>query len=1041
MKLRIVCCSDDYSQDEYIIRSLDSSDHVFVVPDRLAMSYEKKLFEVSGEEASFNKEVLTMARLAASYRIVDNVIGKLGGVMIVKRLLSEHRDEFKAFKNCLSSMGFAEVIYNTIAQFKSCNISPDVVCSFPKLDDLGLIYKAYEDFISDRYVDSQDELNIYGDKIKSSGDIDINFYFCHFDSLTSQGYDILRELIKKSKSVTVSIQHSEGLNGYIYQRDFENKVLEIAGELGLQPEIIDIPSVLPKVASHLQSNLLAHRPMKISTDTIKLFEGAGLREELEYVAKESLKLIKVNGYRYRDISIAIPSLADKQQLVRDVLTEYGLKYYIDTDVSFRDTIVYKFITSLNNLLCHGGMVDVLDFGGSPFVIADENLHSQFDDVIMKYKFNKRMLIENDVDSEGYRTVRDCILTKVLPLDHIYNDSTPISKLNAIMRDLLNAIDMKGGLDKLATKYIEGNMLYEQRILVQEWDVLDETLSLLDDLMGESSVTGEEYLNIVLSGLASQTLSTVPLCVDNMFVSDLSNVMANNPKVLFVLGADASSLPVSMRDNGIISDTEIEDLKDKFVLEPSVYKINLRSRQRAVNLIASAKDRLYVSYSVAAGATKSDILLSLEDIVTDSNGDPIKYYTGQSSDLSFIENMACLKHAKHEVVALLRKVYDGQQIDIDKYIDYISYIVSKGLDRDLFTYENAYRLANPPRFHNDRVSVSEAEMFYTCPFKHFMSYTVGLKEREDYLIDSKTIGSILHRVAERYSQARPMKEIRAYAYKTFDDIVKSEYHDLMIIPSNRVLLAGIREEAVMLCEAIEYQLKNSSFSLPHNGVEVRFGANNRIKALTMDVMGMKVTISGVVDRVDELQDYFRVIDYKTGTTDGKLRELYYGKKIQLYVYGYVVSKSILKKCCGVYYLPVRRDFSKDGSRYAQYKLSGDTINNNDVILASDNRLNTNDNSDIINVRKKKSAGDESYDSRSSIISEEELLSRMEYAMSMLKQACVEILNGNIQASPLDMGGIACEHCPYKSICRYDTLLGNRPRKALSSINKLAEVKYE
>ena len=208
-------------------------------------------------------------------------------------------------------------------------------------------------------------------------------------------------------------------------------------------------------------------------------------------------------------------------------------------------------------------------------------------------------------------------------------------------------------------------------------------------------------------------------------------------------------------------------------------------------------------------------------------------------------------------------------------------------------------------------------------------------------------------------------------------------------------------------------------------------------MVLDIDGQKVKVTGKIDRIDNYKDNIRIIDYKTGSIDNLQNDLYYGKKLQLYLYGYVASNALNKRVSGLYYFPIKLDNGQDG--YSAYQLKGVTISEEDVILASDNKL-PNQSSDIIQVKYNKKDG--SISGLSKVVNSKELNAQIRYAVSMFKTAIREIRQGNITPSPLQKDGtVSCKYCPYKSICRFDLTLGNKIRTASGVEPNFLEVQNE
>ena len=58
----------------------------------------------------------------------------------------------------------------------------------------------------------------------------------------------------------------------------------------------------------------------------------------------------------------------------------------------------------------------------------------------------------------------------------------------------------------------------------------------------------------------------------------------------------------------------------------------------------------------------------------------------------------------------------------------------------------------------RMSVSQLEKFAACPLQYFMSYTLGLRVREEFALDAMNLGVLYHRILERVYRRIIAREI-------------------------------------------------------------------------------------------------------------------------------------------------------------------------------------------------------------------------------------------------------------------------------------------
>ena len=200
------------------------------------------------------------------------------------------------------------------------------------------------------------------------------------------------------------------------------------------------------------------------------------------------------------------------------------------------------------------------------------------------------------------------------------------------------------------------------------------------------------------------------------------------------------------------------------------------------------------------------------------------------------------------------------------------------------------------------------------------------------------------------------------------------------------------------------------------VEKYFGGKNDFKPIEIEVEGEQYRISGIIDRIDVCDDYFRLIDYKTGeTSNSKGKEyLFYGTKVQLFVYAEAVKSNLNKKIFGTFYLPIKNSYSSEGR--SEYCFSGFHINSVCVAGKCDKTLLTDkQKSDILNcsLLKTTDEGEATLRKKSNIISEEELYFYNKYAIEMVKMTIKNINEGYFDCSPLKG---KCNVCEFNKICK-------------------------
>ncbi len=1022
------------------------SSHIFVVPDRFSMACEKDIFEYLGIESTFDIKVLTLSRFASMLLGEAAVLSKASSSMIVQKILIDNKKSLKCFYKTKLTSGFANELFATINQLKSCEIKPEDIKLVgedffaQKMQDIKFVYEKYQEYLAaNSLIDSADKVSLFAKKLSHSDILKgACIYISHFDSFTRQGYMVIKKFLEGAKQVNISTTKNEiGENSHIYLNDVYTNVVALAAELEILPEVFECKGKLPKYFEHIKNNLYAYKPsnMILKENDISLSSHDSFLSECEFVAT-AIKNKVNNGLRYKNIAVAIPSLESNFATLKKVFEEFEINAFFDISQGLTGTIIDKFIENIISLKTKFfKQEDIIKFIKSPILNLEETYCNDLENYIHTKNIDGKSFFR---EAELLNTLREKARVYIdfvmaLEVSHSYE------YFSKAFIKLFEDIELQNKLDNIAKSYFEKGYIEESKKVEQYYEKVIALFESLANIFGDSQCSIFELLDVIKSGFDATSISVTPVSVDGVFVGDCSKSIFERFDSLFVMGAKEGAFPIVSSDCGLITDKEIDLLTASYKLEPSIKTINQRERFKAFNLVLTPTKSLHISYSkggdekAMASCVVRDIKLMFS-IMTGKGKEQIEELNDDYNYFDFCQKLGAKPHAEKVLTAFLRNIEDGVRYSNEDKIASLLEVLQKDNPylRNYKTYANLKKQTTIKTnifFSKGTLSVSEIERYYSCPFKHFVDYGLKLKEQRVDSFDNMRVGNFLHKVAELFVKENLQNlPLQTDLKDVVSDVCKrtfalEEFADFKDNVDNILSIISIQKEALRMCEAINYQLQNSDFRPILT--EARFDSGSKIKGLDIVVEDKLLRIVGAIDRVDAFKDYFRIIDYKTGNSETSLKELYFGKKLQLYVYQYVASNSLNLKPSGAYYFPVKNNFSdKDSSGYESYKLKGYTDSSDSVLCATDKNLNDKGFSDIINVSKKKDGG---YTAASDIMTTEELLALAEYAMESLKNATREIMQGNIKASPLGLEeNGACKYCPYKSICRFDESLGDRAR---------------
>ena len=1062
--------------DEVSTLSEDTSrNFILIVPEKLSLSMERKVLDASSRKAITNVQVLTLSRLLKRFvKKNDNYLPKESGVMIIKKIIIDNLEKLVCFNKTAKTLGFAEKIYDTISNLKNSGVTPKdltkKVCGKVskslnvKMQDILLLYSEYQKYIeNNNLIDASDRFILLSTLVKKSEMIKSSeCYILGFDNITHSGLEVLKAVTANAKQCTFGVINNIGLNNsYIVEPEMLENVRDFCKELKISYTEVELKGSSTTIGSHIRHNLFAYpyKKMQIGNE-INIIECKNIVEEVSFVAEVIRKNVIRKNLRYRDFCVACPDLEAYGKVVKSVFNDYDIPVFVDTTEKLSSHPVIKFIQLLFQCTRRSCMSnDVISLAKNFFSGVGEAQIGVFENYCIKYginydKFKKTFEYgESGVDGKNssYReqaeNVRNTLIEKIIQVSECLNGcSSAIQYTQAVLK-MLEIFDIETKLQQFIAQLNKNNEKIEADLSKQVLDKIKNLLEEIGKIIGETKLSLDEFYGIFMSGVESTTISLIPVSVDSVFLGDASTSKVVAPKFLFVVGATDGSLPKLVEDCGIIVDNEINELSSGIgkKIEPTIKTINKRERYKFLSLLASFTQKLYITYPKvdASQAEQTPSLAVLDfkkifyrveegsslEIISLSNYRRRRLlFCEDSKDMSFAYEFSTPKVAKKKLLNYLNQENLGAMLDIVPVVSALFYAL-KGLklcdDTLLKPLQTKLdKISTPEQFFfpNKTTSISQLEAYFTCPFKFFANYGLKIKEREESLLKSIDFGNVLHKIAELY-----IKNIDKYLKEENLAVRKHKIENLiswvfdqekLVIASNKHIVNSLKNEAKRLIDALTYQYSVSNFKPKYE--ELVFGESGIVKGLDL---GSGISLEGKIDRVDTMGDSFRVIDYKTGKIDLQAKNVYYGNKIQLFMYLNAL-KTKKNEPIGAFYLPIKNIFIEEdlGTFLSTYKLQGYFKDDANIAKNMDIQLNSNNltSNCIVATLKADKTNNETDNfvlkKQNHILSGETLLGVMDYVLELSKVAVKEILAGNIEKSPIkNADKPACEFCEYRNCC--------------------------
>ncbi|MCL2539965.1 MAG: PD-(D/E)XK nuclease family protein [Firmicutes bacterium] len=1057
-----------YSQVEYIGEKLKSGrKQIVVVPDRFSVSMEQLLLERLELSACFNLEIVSFVRLAgmvAPREKHKKVLSPQGSALIIEMLLRKHRAELKLFKGKNLTHGFASELHHTIAAFKSSGISAEDICKLAvgeakglnkdKLYDIAFIYQKYEQHIAAHYIDTNGLMDVLAGCIDSSSFFEnSDVHFCGFNDLTAQGIAVLGSLLKRTGNVSAGVVYPGRTqpNRAAYYIKFYNKLVDIAGSCGAALQHKHAEARLRPEQAKLIENIYSYpqKQFSIQTKRYKLFNAKNIEAEVELLARV-IKNKTVEGLRYKNITVVCTNLETYQPVIEQVFKLYEIPFYADTDLEFSDTELYRLIRSA--MECAGKYFRRADFlAYAKNAIVCNNAAD----------INRLELVLNQFGIEGGRLFAPLAEPQLEELRLYY--MKPVNTFNknisacktaadfcAAVKVFLDETKASVRLEQLRTEAMKLGDIKAESVLRQQYNKLIGILELIEQVLGDSEPDLNEFIRLFDSASKNAGIVPLPMSADSVFIGQAGSSVFMQNRLFWLLGCTSEMLPVYTRDTGLLSDNEVRIINASYKLSPGTKDINTLARQDAIMLLAGS-DECCLSYprqSSGSEAAPSSIVAQISGMF-DLRVNPAEEIYAESAmgnkKLRAFTLGAPLP-ALNRLSLELRTEKDGEgnlppdagsireMLRAGKYAPVLDVVIKNCLNAGhAASIENAAEVFLPL----DTVRVTQAERYFECPYKHFVVYGLKLGDNKTADLQAADAGNILHRFAEKFVAAAAgnniaEKDILSVATELFNEIMcEPEFEHFAQAAQNEFVIPELRAEAGRLAAALCYQLENGKFKPKY--LEAAFGSDEALPRLEFNILNKTITVKGKLDRADFFGSKCRVIDYKTGRNGARFnfKELYLGKKLQLFIYLYALTKDGKAQAAGAFYLPVTSEFEDSrATKFSAYKLNGVTLDDLDTLLLHDKQVCfEHPKSDIVpfeisTSKENKASGELKANSNKAHLTDTQFRGCIKYAAAMTKNAISEIAAGNIAAKPLRG---ECNYCKFFGVCRRDVLTrGNHER---------------
>lgn len=961
---------------------LARENYLIVVPDQFTMQTQKELVNMHPRGGIMNIDILSFSRLC--HRILEEVGGEkqpvlddTGKSLVLKKVAASLTEELPSLGALLKKQGYIHEVKSAISEFMQYGLLPEDVKQLAeyagkrgalrgKLHDLELLYRGFLAYIKNHYITTEETLAVACQLLRTAPVVqNSTLVFDGFTGFTPIQNTFILELEKYAKEVIVTLPL--GVNEDPYVVDGEQKlfylskkaVKALVGQEKDRDRNVDVFlnfqgkqhrfSESPALAA-LEKNLF-HSPVDCYTDpqnSIFLAQMEDPSEEVRQVGIQITRLIREEGYQFRDIGVIAGNLESYASFVETHFQDMDIPFFMDRTRGISLNPMVEYIKSALNIYIYDFSPETVmhylrsGLSGISFTDIDylENYLIQTG-IRGKKKWSARFDRKGkrgaEVDLARVNAIREKIMENLTNLDGEEKISVAehVQRLYCYLRES----QVEEQLNQWAETFEGKSELEKAGEYHQVYRKIMDLLDQVNDLLADEVIDRAEFYEILEAGIGEIEIGSIPQNVDRIVVGDMERTRLAKVKVLFFLGVNEGYIPKSTSKGGIISDLDREFLRESGMeLSPSPREQMFIQRLYLYLNLTKPSEKLYLSYSEIGSEGKamrpSYLVKTIQRIFPEieiqkpQNRSVMEQLVSQKQGLDYLAR-GLRDYAEGKLGNLTEK--NLQEGTPQASVLREAVLPEGGLQKkELLGLYHAYQESDLLEFaqqmeeaafqqYRDRKldpkvagllygwtidsNISRMESYAACAYRHFLQYGLLLEKREEFSFEHSDVGNTFHEILNRFAEKVDQSD---YTWFDFPKDWAEEVIDATLKDFTQNYGAGIMEST----ERYKYQnsrfsriLKRTIHTLQEHiqkGVfkpyahEVGFQVIHDMEELNLELSEEeRIRLKGRIDRVDLAEDedkiYVKIIDYKSGNKDFDLTALYYGLQLQLVVYMDVTMK--------------------------------------------------------------------------------------------------------------------------------------------------------
>ena len=651
-----------------------------IVPEQFTMQTQKEIVTLHPNHGVMNIDIVSFQRLA--YRVFEelaivnpDVLDDMGKSMILRKVTGGKQKELPLYQSHLNQNGFIGQLKSMLSELYQYGITPDMLeakineTTSPmlrqKLEDISVIYKAFQEYIRDRYITTEEILDVLCRHLPESKLIrDSVITLDGYTGFTPVQYRLLDLFLRYSRRVVVTVtvdpavpeRGKRGVQDLFYMScEMIDKLNALARQnhVKREPDIVldEHPAVryrrgakrraeqearverkaqagqealtvspASSALDFLEQNLYRYsgRVYSGKAEEIRLVQAVNPAEEISCVVREIGKMLR-EGYRYRDMAVITGDIGSFAGELIHLFDASEIPYFLDDKKSIlKNPMVELVRAALETIQKDFSYETMFRYLRTGLVVKpeDECKLDRLENYViaMGIRGHKRWNTPwegwyrggRDLNLEELNQLREEIMAPLTAFIEAFREEgrTVRTMSEAVVR-LLEALSVEEKMLARESAFQEQGEVGLSKEYGQVYGLVVDLMDRLARLLGEEKVSRREYAEILDAGFSEIKVGLIPAAVDRIVVGDITRTRLDHIKILFFIGVNDGIVPQKKENSSLFTDKEREFLGSHHIeLAPTVRVESFRQRFYLYLALTKPEERLYLSYSAMDASGKS-----------------------------------------------------------------------------------------------------------------------------------------------------------------------------------------------------------------------------------------------------------------------------------------------------------------------------------------------------------------------------------------------------------------------------------------------------